>query len=51
MKNYTIAFMDDNYNDLVIKNKQFNNKKEAKAYAKEILANLCDNDIVTFRIY
>ena len=51
MKTYTIAFMDNDYNDLVIKNKQFNNLKEAKAYAKEILANLCDNDIVTFRIY
>jgi hypothetical protein len=51
MKTYTIAFMDNDYNDLVIKNKQFNNLKEAKAYAKEILANLCDNEIVTFRIY
>jgi hypothetical protein len=51
MKTYTIAFMDNDYNDLVIKNKQFNNLKEAKSYAKEILANLCDNDIVTFRIY
>ena len=51
MKTYTIAFMDNDYNDLVIKNKQFNNLMEAKAYAKEILANLCDNDIVTFRIY
>jgi hypothetical protein len=51
MKNYTIAFMDNDYNDLIVKKVQFNNLKEAKAYAKEILANLCDNDIVTFRIY
>jgi hypothetical protein len=51
MKKYTIAFMDNDYNDLIIKNVQFNNLKEAKAYAKEILANLCDNEIVTFRIY
>jgi len=51
MRVYTIAFMDNDYNDLVIKNKEFNNLKEAKAYAKEILANLCDNDITTFRIY
>lgn len=51
MKVYTIAFMDNDYNDLVIKNKEFNNLKEAKAFAKEILANLCDNDITTFRIY
>ena len=51
MKVYTIAFMDNDYNDLVIKNKEINNLKEAKAYAKEILANLCDNDITTFRIH
>lgn len=51
MKKYTIAFMDNDYNDLIIKNVQFNNLKEVKAYAKEILANLCDNEIVTFRIY
>jgi hypothetical protein len=51
MKNYTIKFMDKDHNDLIIKTKPFNNKKEAMAYAKEFLANLCDNDIVTFRIY
>lgn len=51
MKTYTIAFMDKDYNDHFVKKVQFNNLKEAKAYAKEILANLCDNDVVTFKIY
>ena len=51
MKKYTIAFMDKDYNDHFEKVICFNNLKEAKAYAKEILANLCDNEIVTFRIY
>ena len=51
MKNYTIAFMDNDYNDLIIKKVQFNNLKEVKVFAKEILANLCDNDVTTFRIY
>ena len=51
MKNYTIAFMDNDYNDLIIKKVQFNNLKEVKAFAKEILANLCDNDVTNFRIY
>lgn len=51
MKTYTIAFMDKDYNDHYVKIVQFNNLKEAKAYAKEILANLCDNDVVTFKIY
>ena len=51
MKKYTIEFMDNDYNGLMTKVVIFNNLKEAKAYAKEILANLCDNDIVTFRIY
>jgi len=51
MKNYTIAFMDNDYNDLIVKKVQFNNLKEAKAFAKVYLANLCDNDVKTFRIY
>ena len=51
MKIYTIEFMDNDYNDLIVKKVQFNNLKEAKAFAKVYLANLCDNDIVTFRIY
>ncbi len=51
MKKYTIAFMDNDYNDLIIKKVQFNNLKEAKAFAKVYLANLCDNDVKTFRIY
>lgn len=51
MKIYTIEFMDKDYNDLMTKVVIFNNLKQVKAYAKEILANLCDNDIVTFRIY
>ena len=51
MKKYTIAFMDKDYNDHFEKVVYFNNLKEAKAYAKKILANLCDNDVVKFRIY
>jgi hypothetical protein len=51
MKKYTIAFMDNDYNDLIVKKVQFNNLKEAKAFAKVYLANLCDNDVKTFRIY
>lgn len=51
MKKYTIAFMDKDYNDHFEKVVRFNNLKEAKAYAKKILANLCDNDVVKFRIY
>lgn len=51
MKKYTIAFMDKGYNDHFYKVVRFNNLKEATSYAKEILANLSDNEIVTFRIY
>ncbi len=51
MKIYTIEFMDKDYNDLMTKVVIFKNLKQVKSYAKEILANLCDNDIVTFRIY
>ena len=51
MKTYTIAFMDNDYNDLIIKKLEFNNLKEANKYAKEFLANLCDNDVTCFRIY
>lgn len=51
MKKYTIAFMDNDYNDHFVKTVQFKNLKEAKVYAKEILANLCDNEVTTFRIY
>jgi hypothetical protein len=51
MKNYTIAFMDVDYNDLIVKKVQFNNLKEAKAFAKVYLANLSDNDVKKFRVY
>jgi len=51
MKNYTIAFMDNNYNDIIIKKVQFSNLNECKAFAKLLLANFCDNDITNFRIY
>ncbi len=43
--------MDNDYNDIDIKERKFNNKKEATKYAKAILANLCDNDITCFKIY
>jgi hypothetical protein len=51
MKKYTIEFMDNDYNGLMTKVVTFNNLKEAKAFAKVYLANLCDNDVKTFRIY
>lgn len=51
MKTYTIAFMDKDYNDHIVKKMQFNNLKEARAFAKIYLANLSDNDVVKFRIY
>lgn len=50
MKTYKIEFLDKNNNDHFTKVKQFNNKKEASEYAKLILANLCDNEVIKFKV-
>jgi len=43
--------MDNDYNDLIIKKVQFSSIEEVREYGIKFLANLCDNDIVTFRVY
>lgn len=51
MKTYRIEFLDADNNEHFTRVKAFANKKEAKAYAKLILANLCDNEVIKFKVY
>ena len=50
-KIYKIEFLDADNNEHFTKVKPFANKKEATLYAKLILANLCDNYVIKFKIY
>ena len=49
-KIYKIEFLDSDNNEHFTKVKPFANKKEAKAYAKLILADLCDNEVIKFKV-
>jgi hypothetical protein len=49
-KTYTIEFLDADNNEHFTKVKPFANKKEAKVYGKLILANLCDNEVIKFKV-
>ena len=47
---YYIVFQDDNDNDSFTLVREFDTKKEANIFAKNYLANLCDNDVTCFKI-
>lgn len=49
-KTYKIEFLDSDDNEHFTKVKPFANKKEATVYAKLILANLCDNEVIKFKV-
>lgn len=49
-KLFVISFLDADDNEHITKYKSFYNMSEAQEYAKNIFANLCDNDIVQYEI-
>lgn len=49
-KTYRIEFLDADNNEHFTKVKPFANKKEATVYARLILANLSDNEVIKFKV-